>query len=258
MAGVFKAGDLVVIQMEAPEGAAPSPAVTYPIPLEGTIQLPKLEKPISVVGISCRQLTTRIDEAYQNSGIDSVPMVKSIYLGHREMESPVVIVGGEVKNSGEFPLRRGMTLLSAINRAGGFAEAAGIRRVKLIRADKETIYDRRKINPDGSNNPVLMDGDEVIVPEFPTTEQKVKPLKLEGSKEQFKLRTGTGQLKVYPLLEGETLMAAIHRAGGMHGKVRKIKLVRGGNELTFDIRKILPDGSNNPILKDGDEVIVPE
>ena len=54
--------------------------------------------------------------------------------------------------------------MAAINRAQGFTEDAGISRVRLIRANKETIYDLRKINPDGSNNPDLMDGDQIIVP----------------------------------------------------------------------------------------------
>ena len=76
----------------------------------------------------------------------------------------VVSVGGEVRATGEFPLRQGMTLMSAINRAGGFTEFAKTKAVKLLRGNSETVYDMRKIQANGSNNPVLMDGDQIIVP----------------------------------------------------------------------------------------------
>ena len=36
--------------------------------------------------------------------------------------------------------------------------------MKLVRANKQTLYDLRDIKADGSNNPVLKDGDLVLVP----------------------------------------------------------------------------------------------
>jgi protein involved in polysaccharide export with SLBB domain len=55
-----------------------------------------------------------------------------------------------------------MTLMGVIDRAGGLPYK--VKKVKILRDKKELIYDLRKINPDGSNNPVLMDGDQIIVP----------------------------------------------------------------------------------------------
>ena len=49
-----------------------------------------------------------------------------------------------------------------------------------------------------------------------------------------------------------------HRAGGLPYKVKKVKILRDKKEVMHDIRQIRPDGSNNPVLKDGDEVIVPD
>jgi hypothetical protein len=46
-----------------------------------------------------------------------------------------------------------------------FTEFAKVREVKLIRGNKETRYDLRTVRPDGSNNPLLMDGDQIVVPQ---------------------------------------------------------------------------------------------
>ena len=80
------------------------------------------------------------------------------------MVNHVVNVGGEVRATGEFPLRQGMTLMAAINKAGGFTEFGNPKKVKLLRNNRETIYNMKSINPDGSNNPILQDGDQIIVP----------------------------------------------------------------------------------------------
>jgi hypothetical protein len=55
-----------------------------------------------------------------------------------------------------------MRLFQAITSMGGFTEFA--KPVKLIRGKKETKYDMRRIKEDGSNNPFLLDGDQIILP----------------------------------------------------------------------------------------------
>jgi polysaccharide export outer membrane protein len=63
-----------------------------------------------------------------------------------------------------------------------------------------------------------------------------------------------------PLREGLTLMGAITKAGGFgdFANTKKVKLLRGNNATYYDMRKINSDGSNNPYLKDGDLIIVPQ
>jgi protein involved in polysaccharide export with SLBB domain len=75
-------------------------------------------------------------------------------------------VSGEVKNPQEMPFKPKTTLGEAIKAAGGFGESADLRRVKLLRGNKALIYDLREIQPEGSNNPELQDGDLVIVPKI--------------------------------------------------------------------------------------------
>ena len=166
MAGVLKAGDSVNIELKTPAEDAPNLTTTYAVSDRGTIKMPMLEQEIPAAGITTSSLARRIESAYKAADIYTAPMINvtlpSITDGG--MPNHVVSVGGEVRATGEFPLRQGMTLMAAINRAGGFTEFARTKGVKLLRGNRETIYDMRKINPDGSNNPVLMDGDQIIVP----------------------------------------------------------------------------------------------
>jgi len=48
-------------------------------------------------------------------------------------------VGGEVRTSGSFPFDGGMTVLKAINRAGGFTEYANRREVRVTRVNGQQV-----------------------------------------------------------------------------------------------------------------------
>lgn len=166
MAGVLKAGDSVVVELKTPAEDAQNLTTTYAVSDRGTIKMPMLDQEISAAGVSAATLARRIEAAYKAADIYTAPMINVTLPTTTDggMPNHVVSVGGEVRQTGEFPLRQGMTLMSAINRAGGFSDFAKTKSVKLIRANREMIYDMRKINPDGSNNPTLMDGDQIIVP----------------------------------------------------------------------------------------------
>lgn len=166
LAGILKAGDSVVVELKTPAEDAQNLTTTYAVSDRGTIKMPMLEQEIPAVGVSASTLARRIEAAYKAADIYTAPMINVTLPPMTEggVANHVVSVGGEVRQTGEFPLRQGMTLMSAINRAGGFSEFAKTKAVKLLRGNKEMIYDMRKVNPDGSNNPVLMDGDQIIVP----------------------------------------------------------------------------------------------
>ncbi len=160
---VLKPSDPVTIELKVPAEDAGNVSTTYTISETGTLKMPFLEKEISAKGLSVSQLARRIEAAYKEAGIYSAPTINVIL----KQEGPAhsVTVGGEVKTGGaQVPLRENMTLYSAIMTAGGFTEFADVRRVKLIRASKATLYDMRDIKADGSNNPVVKDGDLIHVP----------------------------------------------------------------------------------------------
>lgn len=50
-----------------------------------------------------------------------------------------VSVGGEVRTTGSFPFEGGMTVLKAINRAGGFTEYANRREVRVTRVNGQQV-----------------------------------------------------------------------------------------------------------------------
>jgi polysaccharide export outer membrane protein len=166
LAGVLKPGDSVIVQLKTPAEDAENVTTTYAVSDRGTIKLPMLDQEIPASGVTVATLARRIESAYKAAEIYTNPMINVTLPSVSEggVFNHVVNVGGEVRANGEFPLRQGMTLFQAINKAGGFTEFAQAKRVKLIRGNRETVYDMRKINPDGSNNPVLVDGDQIIVP----------------------------------------------------------------------------------------------
>jgi protein involved in polysaccharide export with SLBB domain len=166
MAGLLKPGDSIIIQLKTPAEDAENVTTTYAVSDTGRIKLPMLDQEIPASGITVSTLARRIEAAYKAAEIYTNPMINVTLPNVAEggQFNHVVTVGGEVRGSGEFPLRQGMTLMAAINRAGGFTEFAKTKGVKLIRDNREQIYDMRKVNADGSNNPVLKDGDQIIVP----------------------------------------------------------------------------------------------
>jgi protein involved in polysaccharide export with SLBB domain len=166
MAGVLKPGDSINIELKTPAEDAPNLSTTYEVSDRGTIKMPMLEQEIPAVGISSSTLARRIEAAYKAAEIYTAPMINVTLppMTAGGIANHVVNVGGEVRATGEFPLRQGMTLMAAINKAGGFTEFANTKKVKLLRGNRETFYNMKVINPDGSNNPVLMDGDQIIVP----------------------------------------------------------------------------------------------
>ncbi len=163
MGVLLKPGDKVIIEMQTPPGDAPKPPATYVISEQGKLKLPMLKQEIPAAGVSLKTLTSSINEAFKGSGINPVPSVKTISLPLGICCPHLVTIRGGVHKPGEYPLRQGMTLMAVINRAGGIPYK--VKKVKILRDKRELIYDIRQMRPDGSNNPVLMDGDQIIVPD---------------------------------------------------------------------------------------------
>jgi len=76
-----------------------------------------------------------------------------------------VNVGGAVRNPSRVAFTEDLTLLSAINAAGGFNDFADQRHVRLLRGSNVKIYDVRKFRRDPSLDVGLQPGDKVEVPQ---------------------------------------------------------------------------------------------
>jgi protein involved in polysaccharide export with SLBB domain len=63
------------------------------------------------------------------------------------------------------PWNNDMTLTNAITRAQGFADFANKKKVKLVREGKSAVFNLTRVDKDPTQNPKLLPGDEVEVPE---------------------------------------------------------------------------------------------
>jgi polysaccharide export outer membrane protein len=148
--------------------------------------------------------------------------------------SQKVYVTGEVRQPGILPVTdQPLTVLDAINQAGGFNEMADRRRAFLTREDRETEIDILELYATGRGNLLLQDADVLFVPD--NTPNKVF---IMGEVEQ--------QAAV-PLHDGRlTLAEAITGAGGFDLTVadtRNVFVLRGGEafETPDGVRAIRPE-----------------
>jgi len=73
-------------------------------------------------------------------------------------------VGGEVRAPGRFNWTEDITLLKAINTAGGFTEFAGRRKVELSRGGEKLVFDYEDLRQHPSKDPAIQPGDSIYVP----------------------------------------------------------------------------------------------
>jgi polysaccharide export outer membrane protein len=100
--------------------------------------------------------------AMQPGDIVSVPIERMLF----------VYVDGAVKTPGRIdqPAGRSITLLQAIAKAGGATDRANLKKVKILRqkgngAQAGTIVNVQRIRDGEDPDPLLRDGDVVVVPE---------------------------------------------------------------------------------------------
>jgi len=162
----LKAGDPVLVELKVPAEDATNVSSSYTISERGTVRMPYLNSEIAAAGLTTTDLARRIEAAYRNAEIYTNPTINILINDPSKAAPHIVTVGGEVKSGGrEVPLRDNMSLYQAIMAAGGFTEFADVRRVRLMRGKRSEIFDMRKIQDNGSNNPILMDGDTIHVPQ---------------------------------------------------------------------------------------------
>lgn len=162
----LKAGDPVQIDLKVPAEDALNVTAQYAVSGNGTVKVPYLDREIQAAGLTTTELARRIEQAYRAGEIYTNPTIICKTPSPIEIQPHIVTVGGEVRSGGkEVGLRDGMRLYQAIMSAGGFTEFADMRHVKIIRGTRSQTYDMRKLDPGGSNNPILLDGDTIHVPQ---------------------------------------------------------------------------------------------
>ena len=120
-----------------------------------------------VAGQTLPQLTGTIKEAY--SGILSDPVIAVVL---KDFEKPYFIAAGQVGKPGKYELRSDLSLVEAVNIAGGFTDASKHSQVLLFRRVTDDrvethVFDAKKMlaSRNLQEDPHLLPGDMIFVPQ---------------------------------------------------------------------------------------------
>jgi protein involved in polysaccharide export with SLBB domain len=133
---------------------------TYVVDSTGSISLPYINK-VRAAGIAPSQLAREVESAYREAKIYTNPNVTIIM----QPAARFVNVGGAVRSPMRVPFTEDMTLLTAINAAGGFNEFADQKKVRLLRGSQVKVFDVRQFRKDPTKDLTLQPGDRVEVPQ---------------------------------------------------------------------------------------------
>lgn len=166
-----------------------------------------------------------------------------------------VIVLGAVRAPGTYPLKKGARLVDLVAAAGGLTNAADAHRISITRSaqGEQEIFTVDAYNAlmgrVGGENPVLMGGDIVFIPEGKNLVLVLGQVLRPGS---------------YPLTEDTTILEVIATAGGVTSQAaaNRVTLTRtSGDEVELrelDLTLVQQGRQENVMLAPGDVVFVPE
>jgi protein involved in polysaccharide export with SLBB domain len=132
----------------------------YIVDANGSINLPFINQ-VEAAGRTPANLAAGIQDAYRANKIYTHPTITILM----QAAARFVNVGGAVRTPMRVPFTEDITLLTAINAAGGFNEFADQKRVRLLRGKKAKVYDVRQFRRDPSKDVALQPGDKVEVPQ---------------------------------------------------------------------------------------------
>lgn len=132
----------------------------YTVDTNGTVSLPYINR-VRAEGLTPAQLARAIEQSYRDTKVYTNPNITILM----QPTSRFVNVGGSVRNPTRVPFTEDMTLLTAINAAGGFNDFADQRHVRLLRGSEVTVYDVRRFRKEPSEDLKLRPGDKVEVPQ---------------------------------------------------------------------------------------------
>lgn len=254
----------------------------YLVMSDGMIYLPYV-KPISLRGLTINQSRVKIEEIYSRELL--IPQINIAILKRRplrisvigEVQRPGLHVLNENQNIGVKPNGNMLTVLDAIQAAGGITKDANLKNVSLIRKipgvnerRKKTYLDLAQLILEGNQifNPFLFDGDIIEIEKAKNYNSNIVSLsKSTISPSEIKIDVigevnNPGEKILKP---NSTLNQAILRAGGiktLEANRNNINLVRINENGTMISKRFKfsqfkqLSKVNNPLLLDGDIVIV--
>jgi protein involved in polysaccharide export with SLBB domain len=132
----------------------------YTVDANGMVNMPYINK-VRAGGLTPAQLASAIESQYRAGRIFTNPTITIVM----QAQTRFVNVGGAVRAPNRVPYTEDMTLLTAINAAGGFNDYADQKRVRLLRGSEAKVYDVRQFRREPGLDPKLQPGDRVEVPQ---------------------------------------------------------------------------------------------
>lgn len=133
---------------------------SYTVDATGSVNLPYINK-VRAEGLTPAQFSSAVEGTYRSGKIFSNPTITIVM----QPTARFVNIGGAVRTPSRVPFTEDMTLLTAINAAGGFNDFADQKRVRLLRGNEVKLYDVRQFRRDPSMDVKLQPGDRVEVPQ---------------------------------------------------------------------------------------------
>jgi protein involved in polysaccharide export with SLBB domain len=174
-------GDTVKISLLGVEGDEQTKVNgEYRIGESGTIAMPFLDSPVTARGLNAEQLARAIEAAYRTEQIYIKPRIQADVRNGKEkkVDDSQVSIGGQVRKAGGTPYRKDMTVIQALDEAGGRNDF-GSRNVILLRAGKQYCLDFQQL---AHKNIVLLPNDSLqveqkgVIDRWKGTDETVKPL----------------------------------------------------------------------------------
>lgn len=132
----------------------------YTVDANGAVNMPYINK-VRAEGLTPAQLANAIENGYRSARIFTNPTITIVM----QPQTRFVNVGGAVRAPNRISYTEDMTLLTAINAAGGFNDFADQKRVRLLRGSEAKVYDVRQFRKDPGLDPKLQPGDKIEVPQ---------------------------------------------------------------------------------------------
>jgi len=155
--GLIRVGDSITVTFsDTPPNVRIEP-IQVRIGEDGHIPLP-LNQTIQAAGKTVRQLEKEIVDLY-------VPKFYKQMSVTVKTEERFYFVGGEVRNPNRFLYAGQITVLRAIDTAGGFTDFANRKRIELTRQDgRKIIVNYQKALKDPKLDPEVYPNDQIVVP----------------------------------------------------------------------------------------------
>ena len=115
----------------------------YPVSDAGFINMPFIDT-VRAAGLRNEDLAIALQSRYKSLGIYTNPTIQVISNRGNSIDDQTVYLGGQGRGPGPKAFTKGLTLYQAIQAAGGPTEFGSMKRVKLFRGGRQTMYDVTK------------------------------------------------------------------------------------------------------------------